>query len=456
MPPVPPPPGFEEIQRQELSRLYGHVVGVRLVFVPAVMGIAIAAAFTEPAAWRRVLAVGTASVFVTFFAVEWVRFRRHGAERLNVPLNLAAAALGQALVSLATGGLSSPFVVVAVPLAVVFGLNLAPAAAMAIVAFQLAVLAAFAALALGGAIPDLNLALLGGGSHVGNASWAWSQAAVLALLVVAGAGIGRTLRVVFDGMVRKALTAQQESLRSHRERAEELSALSAEIAHELKNPLASVKGLAGLLAQDVPPGKPAERLAVLRREVDRMQGILDEFLNFSRPLVPLALGRVDLGALAAEVAALHEGIAQDRGVAVSVRGEASGRCDPRKVKQVLINLVQNAIDASPAGAAVEIEVGEDVGGTRLCVLDRGRGVDPALGRRVFDAGVTTKARGSGLGLTVARALARQHGGDLGLAPRPGGGCAAELRLPADPAAAPAGSEGDPPRAAAGASSGAVP
>jgi signal transduction histidine kinase len=146
--------------------------------------------------------------------------------------------------------------------------------------------------------------------------------------------------------------------------------------------------------------------------------------------VPLALGDSAVGAIAREVAVLHEGMARDRHVILEVRGEGRARCDPRKVKQVLINLVQNALDASPAGEAVVIEVTEAPGLARLAVLDRGSGLDPALASRVFEPGVTSKAGGSGLGLTVARAIARQHGGELRLEPRDGGGLRAELTLPA--------------------------
>jgi signal transduction histidine kinase len=169
-----------------------------------------------------------------------------------------------------------------------------------------------------------------------------------------------------------------------------------------------------------------------------MQTVLDGFLDLSRPLVPLALGTCDLAALCREIAALHEGMGRERGVeAIAASGSVPVRCDPRKVKQVLINLVQNAIEASPRGAEVELEaVAGPGGGARVRVLDRGPGVDPALGELVWQPGVTTKATGNGLGLTIARAIARQHGGDLVLAPRDGGGTIAELSLPGTPAARP--------------------
>ncbi|ACG72116.1 integral membrane sensor signal transduction histidine kinase [Anaeromyxobacter sp. K] len=432
-----PPPGHDQIQREELSRLFGQLVGARLLLVPLLVGTGAWIAWEEPAGWRRALLGGLLVPVAAFFIVEYVRFRRRGGLAPGqVRLNLSVAVIAQMLLTAATGGLQSPFVYVSVLLAVIVNVFVRPPVSSWLTAFQVVAVWALAAVGAAGAAP-LEIELLGGAARRPVPVGLWLHAALLTIVLVAIAFAGRAGRKVFEAIIRRALAAQQDSLRAYAERAEELTALSGEIAHELKNPLASVKGLAGLLAQGVGPGKPTERLAVLRQEVDRMQTILDGFLNFSRPLVPLVLDDCDVAALAREVAALHEGLARERGVALEPRGAGvRARCDPRKVKQILVNLVQNALDASPAGAAVELEATPvRGGGARILVQDRGPGLDPAVRDAAFSPGFTTKASGSGLGLTIARSLARQHGGDLVLSPRTGGGMVAELTLPATPAGA---------------------
>jgi signal transduction histidine kinase len=409
------------------------MAGARLFALPPFLGIALWLVWAEPAPWRRIVVGVQLAVIVAFFVSEWLTWRRRGFAPGAVTRNLSGAIVGVSVIAFATGGLASPFLYVSAVLGVISGLFVPWPVNAVLATFQIAVAWTFAGLAATHAIPDLNLAVFGGGPALPRA-WALATAGVLTFVYALAATAGRAVRWSFDRMVLRTAVAQEESLRAHAERAEELTALSAEIAHELKNPLASVKGLSALLQQQLPDGKGAERLGVLRREVDRMQSVLDEFLNFSRPLVPLALGDSDVGALCREVAALHEGMARERSVELAVRaGAVPVRIDPRKAKQVLINLVQNALDASPPGAAVELEAEPAPdGGARVSVLDRGRGLEPALAGEVFSPGVTSKAGGSGLGLTIARALARQHGGDVELAPRPGGGTAAVVTLPGRP------------------------
>jgi signal transduction histidine kinase len=255
----------------------------------------------------------------------------------------------------------------------------------------------------------------------------------LAIYVVVGRALGVNIRGMTEEMLARSLAGRDESLRAHLERARDLTTLSGEIAHELKNPLTSIKGLASLMALD--PARARERLAVMRPEIERMKGVLEEFLNFSRPLMPLSLERVELAPLVDEVRYLHEGLAAQRGVTLALTSQRglAAHCDGRKVKQVLINLMQNALDASAAGSIITLELDGDPDGgwVALRVCDRGSGLAADLGASVCEPGVTTKAHGSGLGLTIVRAIAEQHGGRFTLANRDGGGCVAELRLPLD-------------------------
>jgi two-component system, NtrC family, sensor histidine kinase HydH len=434
VPPMPPEPaGHREIQREEFSLLFGRMARARLAIAPVLVLLAFGLAWFDPAPWRKgVLGLATIGI-AAFFVIEFVRWRRGGLTPGTVPRNLSFAVVVHMIVTAASGGLASPLLYMALPLGMLAGIFVGAPASLALAVFQIAAAAAFAAAQLGGYASTFNPEVFGGGTGLAvPAAYTLAHAAVLSFVFLFVNGVGRAVRGSFERIISRAVAARQESLEAHAQRAEELTAMSAEIAHELKNPLASVKGLAGLLAHSTPEGKAAERLGVLRREVDRMQGILDGFLNFSRPLVPLALGDTDVGALCHEVAALHEGLVRERGLALSLRaGSVLTRCDPRKVKQILINLLQNALEAGGAGSDVELEAeAQPDGGARVRVLDRGRGLDPALEGSLFSPGATTKPRGSGLGLPIARALARQHGGELTVGPRPGGGTVAELVLPA--------------------------
>jgi signal transduction histidine kinase len=242
---------------------------------------------------------------------------------------------------------------------------------------------------------------------------------------------------MYEQMMVRALHARDDVRRLHSEQLETLTTLSGEIAHELKTPLASIKGLTGLALMEIrEPDRCAERLEVLGNEAARMQKILEEFLNFSRPLSPLVLQTVDALGLGGEVVGLFEGLARERRLLVRLSGQpAELRCDPRKIKQLLINLIQNAVEASSSGGEVDVVVEAREGDAAIRVLDRGHGLSGAVAERVFQPGVTTKARGSGLGLTISRSIAEQHGGKLTLCPREGGGCVAELVVPRSQASA---------------------
>ncbi len=433
-----PPDTSQEFQRRATARIVERLVRLRLAIVPLLMLIGVFVAWTDPAPWRRAL---VALLLLVMLAGSWYaaeRVRRRGIEANTLDANLTFNAFGQLSLVVATGGIESPLAPTFPLMAMLVSLLASPRVAAAVVlGFQAPALVALALLQRSSGVPSLLPAALIRAPYTAAspALLGW-RALALVLLLAATVALGRLVRATLVDISHEIDAARDAQLDAHLEQNRALTTLTGEIAHELKNPLATVKGLAAMLARGA-EGKSAERLSVLRREVDRMEHTLEEFLNFSRPLVPLALEPVDLAALARDVLSLHEGMAAERDVRLSLddTGAAPVRCDPRKVRQVLVNVLQNALDASPASAAVTVETAiAQGGGARVTVRDQGPGVASAVASRVFEAGVTTKAHGSGLGLTVARALARQHGGDLTLRNAPEGGCVAEMTLPDAPPA----------------------
>ncbi len=422
------PLSLEEVEDLALDSLIKRGVQLRLYFVPFLFLATMVLLAWDSARWRLWTIGIAASIAVTRLVFELIRARQKGIERTRLSKLLPVPATMLLIVVSCSGGVDSPIFVM-LPLVTVFlCLFLRPSYGFIFAAIATVVVWVLAVIAWNEWVPTLMPEFFGGGPRApGPATLLFTRAGFLTIGLGWAAGLGFVMRRAFQSAIQRALDARDEVLSNHDESTRSLTTLVAEIAHELKNPLASVKGLAALVDRDA-TGKEKERLTVLRREVDRMQEILESFLNFSRPLVPLDVDAVRLAEVVEQVSALYEGVARERGVELRLdaRPELSVKADARKLKQVLINLVQNALDVTARGGAVDVVVGPDGSGAKVSVMDRGPGVKDL--ERVFEAGVTTKADGNGLGLTIARLLARQHGGDVRLAARDGGGTVAELTL----------------------------
>jgi signal transduction histidine kinase len=236
------------------------------------------------------------------------------------------------------------------------------------------------------------------------------------------------------------LRAREEVMEQALARAKGLEQVGSKVAHELKNPLAAVKGLVQLMGRNCPnaDGKSKERLSVIEREVARMETILTEYLSFSRPLEDLNAQEIEVDAVVGDVLAVLEARAQVAQVTLSSEGQARAFADPRRLKEALLNLVANALESTPPGGSVDVRVeGVAGGGARLFVKDTGRGMSQEVLERVGTPFFTTRERGTGLGVTLARAVFTQHGGELRYESKPGTGTTATALLPprAQPCAA---------------------
>ncbi len=212
-------------------------------------------------------------------------------------------------------------------------------------------------------------------------------------------------------------------------RAREMEQIGLKLSHELKNPLAAIKGLVQLSARAACDPDSAEQLRVVAAEVDRMENILKEYLSFSRPFEALQPKPVALGALADEVLSLMDARAATAGVALRRRGDAIIHADARRLKDALFNLVGNAVEATPSGGKVDVEIDEVERACRIAVRDSGRGMPPEVLDRIGTPFFTTRDEGTGLGVVVARAAFAQHGGSLVYSSEPGRGTRAVGTLP---------------------------
>jgi two-component system CheB/CheR fusion protein len=208
-----------------------------------------------------------------------------------------------------------------------------------------------------------------------------------------------------------------------------LGRLSAVVAHEVRNPLAALRGSLQVLASRLPADLPGrEIITPMLARIDTLNQIVKDILTYAKPSPP-KLQRVASAPLIAEV--VNATRAAVPGADVETLGTPLVlKADPEMTRAVLLNLVLNASQASGT-APVEIHTSMTDGRAVIAVLDRGPGLPAEVREHLFEPFITTRAGGTGLGLAIARRLTQVQGGTLTLEDRPGGGTVARITLPVE-------------------------
>jgi len=234
------------------------------------------------------------------------------------------------------------------------------------------------------------------------------------------------------------LQQQSDMLRQREEelrRADRLSALgelSAGLAHEIRNPLASIKGTAEIISDRFKPHeREHEFTQILIKEVNRLNTVLAEFLDFARPRAP-RLVPSDLNGTVESVLLLTERQMREHGIAVEKRlahGLPPIQVDPEQIKQVLLNLILNAVDAMPMGGTLTVETTATNDAVACRLSDTGKGIKREDMTKVFNPFFTTKPAGTGLGLSIAHRILEGHKGRIEVFSREGRGATFTITLP---------------------------
>lgn len=249
----------------------------------------------------------------------------------------------------------------------------------------------------------------------------WSVLASLALLFLFALALAG---VVYRDMIAplRLKLVQSQSLVAHHEKLASLGMLAAGVAHEIRNPLTAVKAALYIQQKRFQPGSPERAdIEVVEREILRLERIVNDFLRFARPTPP-EFGEVAADQVLLETQHLMEQQLKAANIQLVVEASAPMRIrvDLEQMKQVLINLVQNAADSIGRDGIITLRARHDRrrltnGETDVVILevsDTGRGIPSEIQKRLFDPFFTTKESGTGLGLPIAARIVEKHGGAL--------------------------------------------
>jgi len=239
------------------------------------------------------------------------------------------------------------------------------------------------------------------------------------------------------GIIRDVTETQllEEKLKNE-ERLASLGRLAIGIAHEIRNPLSSVKMNLSILRKRLnPAGDDVEHFEIAQEEVANLEKIVMELLDYAKPM-SLNLRRQNLHTQIDAVMATMESVCKEKNVVIKKKFAENMEMilfDRMKFNQALLNILLNAVQATKTGGHVEIETRlikkSPVNLACIIVTDFGKGIDPADLKFVFDPFFTTKKTGTGLGLSIVRNILNNHDGTVTLSSNPGQGTTATLELP---------------------------
>jgi signal transduction histidine kinase len=243
------------------------------------------------------------------------------------------------------------------------------------------------------------------------------------------------LLFVLIGPLVGALSDRERRQRALNEELQILAALGetvAFVAHEMKNRVIPIRGFLRRIRRSYPPGgKEASYLEIIERESSKLETMIQDMLSFSRQAAPNR-EEVELRSLVEEVRQSLHGEFREKGVRLTCMCDGEMQravIDRERVSQALVNLLQNALHASPSGKEVRLLAQNGRGFLRIVVEDEGVGIPEGQLDRVFQAFFTTKPRGTGLGLPITQRIVKEHGGEMQVESAPGKGTRVSMSLP---------------------------
>jgi two-component system, NtrC family, sensor histidine kinase PilS len=243
------------------------------------------------------------------------------------------------------------------------------------------------------------------------------------------AGDGRRIGLIAACEDLSAIRAMEARMRAA-DRLASLGRMAANIAHEIRNPLASLSGAVEVLAAGA-PGEMRERLGhIVLKETERLNSIIREFLEYARP-APLSRAAVNVAEVVDEVLVLLEHRATPGTLKVlrEFSPALTWSVDPQQFRQAVWNLCLNGLQAMPDGGELRVSMVVHRGSLRLRVSDTGEGIPSAEIGNIFEPFYSTKSGGTGLGLALVHRIVQDHGGEIDVQSRPGVGSAFTLSLP---------------------------